>query len=377
MKSHIASAAVRPRSSDTRESDTPAVEAEPERTAPAPTPALVVARRAAGDVERRNEGNTPGNPVLSRRRSRSRSSASAQARQPRARASRPRRTPRRSVRRSSRPRSARERARRMTNHRRAPVHRGGAIVTFFLLWATIAAHPWATTEQVTPQDPRLVALAHPREELRKRAVVVNRIVATRWAVYERRSARRQVAERNGACSATYGELEASQAAAVRTRSGGGRADRAGPRVRGKRRHLGQPATPGFRRDRHDGLNRRSVGRTAPRRRASSPPPAGGRNRTGWGLRRSRRRQRRAGGSGASARRPRRAPAPPAQRLHRPRQPPRRPLHPRPRRRHRSRSLPCRPSRPQSRRRSEHRRTHPGRAAADAVGHSTRWARPSS
>ncbi len=90
-----------------------------------------------------------------------------------------------------------------------------AIITFFLLWATIAAHPWATTEQVTPQDPRLVALALREKSLRKRAVVVNRVVARRWATYERLSARRQW-QNATALQRHVQELEASQAAAVRT-----------------------------------------------------------------------------------------------------------------------------------------------------------------
>ena len=103
----------------------------------------------------------------------------------------------------------------MTNHVVRLYTAAAAIVTFFLLWATIAAHPWATTEQVTPQDPRLVALALREKSLRKRAVVVNRVVARRWAIYERRSARRQW-QNATALQRHVQELEASQAAAVRT-----------------------------------------------------------------------------------------------------------------------------------------------------------------
>ena len=79
----------------------------------------------------------------------------------------------------------------MKNHLVRLYTAAGAIVVFFLLWATVAAHPWATTEQVTPQDPRLIALAHREKKLQKRAVVVNRVVGQRWAVYEKRSAHRQ------------------------------------------------------------------------------------------------------------------------------------------------------------------------------------------
>ena len=66
----------------------------------------------------------------------------------------------------------------MTNHIVRLYTAAGAIVIFFLLWATIAAHPWATTEQVTPQDPRLVALAQREKSLRKRAAGVNRVVGS-------------------------------------------------------------------------------------------------------------------------------------------------------------------------------------------------------
>lgn len=103
----------------------------------------------------------------------------------------------------------------MANHVVRLYIAAAAIVTFFLLWATIAAHPWATTEQVTPQDPRLVALALREKSLRKRAAVVNRVVARRWAIYERRSARRQW-QNATALQRHVQELEASQAAAVRT-----------------------------------------------------------------------------------------------------------------------------------------------------------------
>ncbi len=103
----------------------------------------------------------------------------------------------------------------MTNHIVRLYTAAGAIVIFFLLWATIAARPWATTEQVTPQDPRLVALAQREKNLRKRAAGVNRVVARRWAIYERRSARRQ-RQNAAALQRHMQELEASQAAAVRT-----------------------------------------------------------------------------------------------------------------------------------------------------------------
>lgn len=102
----------------------------------------------------------------------------------------------------------------MTNHVARLYTTAGAIVVFFLLWATIAAHPWATTEQVTQQDPRLAALALREKRLQKRAAEVKRVVDHRWAVYEKRSARRRW-QNAVALQRHLQQLELSQAAAVR------------------------------------------------------------------------------------------------------------------------------------------------------------------
>ena len=129
----------------------------------------------------------------------------------------------------------------LTNHLARLYSAAGAIIVFFLLWATIAAHPWATTVQVTPQDPRLVALAHREKRLQTRAAAVKGIVGRRWAVYEQRLSRR---ERQNAV-ALQRHLSATRGVAG---GGGSRCpacrgpDRAGPRVRGERRHLGESTT---------------------------------------------------------------------------------------------------------------------------------------
>ena len=102
----------------------------------------------------------------------------------------------------------------MTNHVVRLYTAAGTIVVFFLFWATVAAHPWAATEQATPQDPRLVALAQREKRLQKRAAYVKTIVDRRWAIYERRSARRQW-QNAVALQRHMQQLEASQAAAVR------------------------------------------------------------------------------------------------------------------------------------------------------------------
>ena len=103
----------------------------------------------------------------------------------------------------------------MTNHLVRLYTAAGTIVAFFLLWATIAAHPWATTQPVTAQDPRLIALAQREKRLQKRAAGVKRTVDHRWAMYERRAARRQW-QNSVALQRHLQQLEASQAAAVRS-----------------------------------------------------------------------------------------------------------------------------------------------------------------
>ena len=107
-----------------------------------------------------------------------------------------------------------------------------------------------------------------RRACSKRAVVVNRVVARRWAIYERRSARRQW-QNAVALQRHLQELEASQAAAVRAAQAAVAADRAGSCVRGKCRHLGQPATPGLRR----GAPRRRSAAAVPRHTAAPRPRA--------------------------------------------------------------------------------------------------------
>jgi hypothetical protein len=54
-----------------------------------------------------------------------------------------------------------------------------ALVAFFLVWAVVATHPWATTSQ----DPRLKALAARETQLRREATLVQTIVTQRWATY--------------------------------------------------------------------------------------------------------------------------------------------------------------------------------------------------
>jgi hypothetical protein len=59
-----------------------------------------------------------------------------------------------------------------------------ALVTFFLFWAVIAAHPWAQPQSSSASsDPRLVALQAREQRLQARSVAVQKIVNRRWATY--------------------------------------------------------------------------------------------------------------------------------------------------------------------------------------------------
>jgi hypothetical protein len=73
-----------------------------------------------------------------------------------------------------------------------------ALVVFFLAWAVIAAHPWATASA----DPRLRTLAVREAQLRREAKLVSKVVAARWARYriELKARRAQIARVNAAAS---------------------------------------------------------------------------------------------------------------------------------------------------------------------------------
>ena len=67
----------------------------------------------------------------------------------------------------------------MTSHTGRLYALAVALVAFFLAWAVVAAHPWATTAA----DPRLQALAARETQLRSEAKLVNQVVAQRMAAY--------------------------------------------------------------------------------------------------------------------------------------------------------------------------------------------------
>lgn len=102
----------------------------------------------------------------------------------------------------------------MSNHLARLYAAAGTIVAFFVLWATVAAHPWASTTEATPQDPRLLELARREKALRVRAVAVKRVVDRRWTTYEKRLQQRQW-QNEVALRHHVRDLERSQSAAVR------------------------------------------------------------------------------------------------------------------------------------------------------------------
>lgn len=59
-----------------------------------------------------------------------------------------------------------------------------AIATFFVAWATVAAHPWAAPTQPV-RDPRLAALAARQTQVQAESIRVKKIVDARWALYHR------------------------------------------------------------------------------------------------------------------------------------------------------------------------------------------------
>ena len=67
----------------------------------------------------------------------------------------------------------------MTSHHARLYGVALALVVFFLGWAVVAAHPWATVAA----DPRLKVLGVREAQLRHEAQVVQKVVANRWAHY--------------------------------------------------------------------------------------------------------------------------------------------------------------------------------------------------
>jgi hypothetical protein len=66
------------------------------------------------------------------------------------------------------------------------------VLAFFVIWAGVAAHPWATKSTTAP-DPRLIALTARQQRVHAESVRAQKIVAQRWATYRSELARRKQA----------------------------------------------------------------------------------------------------------------------------------------------------------------------------------------
>jgi hypothetical protein len=66
-----------------------------------------------------------------------------------------------------------------------------SLIVLFAVWAAIATHPWSVTTAAAPEDKRLAALVAREKQLKHRALIVQRIVKARWAVYSRQLAGRE------------------------------------------------------------------------------------------------------------------------------------------------------------------------------------------
>ena len=99
----------------------------------------------------------------------------------------------------------------MTNHAARLYTIAGSLLAFFLVWAVLAAHPWASQAQV--QDPRLVALAKREQLLRSEAKLVQKIVDRRYAAYRKALTRRHAQIAAAKSAATT--IQATTAPSVR------------------------------------------------------------------------------------------------------------------------------------------------------------------
>jgi hypothetical protein len=76
----------------------------------------------------------------------------------------------------------------MTDHVARLYAGAAALLVFFLVWAVVAARPWAEAGET---DPRMAALERREQKLMRESKRVNKIVERRFARYRRRLARRR------------------------------------------------------------------------------------------------------------------------------------------------------------------------------------------
>jgi hypothetical protein len=111
----------------------------------------------------------------------------------------------------------------MTSHAGRLYALAAAILAFFVAWAVIAAHPWATVKAT--RDPRLAVLAQREQRLRADAALVQRVVGRRFSDYRRRFAAYKAAlarqKARLAAARQAAAAAASAASAPASYSGGG------------------------------------------------------------------------------------------------------------------------------------------------------------
>ncbi len=116
----------------------------------------------------------------------------------------------------------------MTSHTARLYALVGAVLVFFVAWATIAAHPWQAASTAA-QDPRLTALQLREQRLRAESLAVKRVVDKRWAVYRAQLALRK--QEIASLRAANAKARATSLASVHTTapaSAGGSAPVAAP-----------------------------------------------------------------------------------------------------------------------------------------------------
>ena len=108
--------------------------------------------------------------------------------------------------------TAEEVAAEMTSHQGRMYALALALVAFFLAWAVVAAHPWATATA----DPRLRALALRQTQLQRETKLVRKVVAARWATYrvELKARRAEIARVDAAAAAAASAAAAAAPAAL-------------------------------------------------------------------------------------------------------------------------------------------------------------------
>jgi hypothetical protein len=103
----------------------------------------------------------------------------------------------------------------MTSHAGRLYALAAALVAFFLVWAVVAAHPWATVKAAG--DPRLKVLAAREHTLRSEARLVQQVVARRFSDYRRRFAayKAALAQRQAQLASVQTVAAAAPSAGVR------------------------------------------------------------------------------------------------------------------------------------------------------------------